>query len=116
MSNLKEVYVAFKEAYPEANFGFSKFAENRPPFWSLVGAKGTHYGCVPNPPKREIDGCRSKTEFELLKHYKIYIVRWKHKDIKYQEQAFSYAFFEILEQRKVHVNTVPVKFCTASIR
>lgn len=64
LSNLKEVYVAFKEAYPEVKVGFSKFAEHRPPFCILVGLKGTHCVCVyvPNSPKCEIDGCRSKTK------------------------------------------------------
>ena len=46
LSNLKEVYSAFKDAFPNKNIGFSKFAELRPPHCVLPGASGTHSVCV----------------------------------------------------------------------
>ena len=46
LSNLKEVYSAFKDAYPDKKVGFSKFAELRPQHCVLAGASGTHSVCV----------------------------------------------------------------------
>ena len=46
LSNLKEVYHAFKDAYPDLKIGFSKFAELRPPQCVLAMASGTHSVCV----------------------------------------------------------------------
>ena len=46
LSNLKEVYRAFKDAFPGQKIGFSKFAELRPPHCVLAGASGTHSVCV----------------------------------------------------------------------
>ena len=46
LSNLKEEYHAFKDAYPDLKIGFSKFAELRPPQCVLAGASGTHSVCV----------------------------------------------------------------------
>ena len=46
LSNLKEVYCAFKDAFPNKKIGFSKFAELRPPRCVLAGASGTHSVCV----------------------------------------------------------------------
>ena len=37
LSNLKEVYCAFKDAYPNVKVGFSKFAEMRPQHCVLAG-------------------------------------------------------------------------------
>ena len=46
LSNLKEVYYAFKDQYPNEKVGFSKFAELRPRHCILAGASGTHSVCV----------------------------------------------------------------------
>ena len=46
LSNLKEVYRAFKDAHPDRKIGFSKFAELRPQYCVLAGASGTHSVCV----------------------------------------------------------------------
>ena len=46
LSNLKEVYRSFKDAFPSKKIGFSKFAELRPPHCVLAGASGTHSVCV----------------------------------------------------------------------
>ena len=42
LSNLKEVYHAFKDAYPDKKVGISKFADLRPQHCILAGASGTH--------------------------------------------------------------------------
>ena len=42
LSNLKELYSAFKDAYPGKKVGLSKFAEMRPHHCVLAGAGGTH--------------------------------------------------------------------------
>jgi hypothetical protein len=46
LSNLKEVYHAFKVEFPNEKVGFSKFAECRPRNCVLAGASGTHSVCV----------------------------------------------------------------------
>lgn len=46
LSNLKEVYCAFKDTFPGKKIGFSKFAELRPQHCVLAGASGTHSVCV----------------------------------------------------------------------
>ncbi len=46
LSNLKEVYCSFKDAFPDKKIGFSKFAELRPQHCFLAGASGTHSVCV----------------------------------------------------------------------
>ena len=46
LSNLKEVYLAFKDTFPGQKIGFSKFAELRPQHCVLAGASGTHSVCV----------------------------------------------------------------------
>ena len=46
LSNLKEVFRAFKDINPDLKIGFSKFAELRPPQCVLAGASGTHSVCV----------------------------------------------------------------------
>ena len=46
LSNLKEVYHAFKDTFPSFKIGFSKFAELRPPHCVLAGASGTPSVCV----------------------------------------------------------------------
>ena len=42
----KEVYHAFKEAFPSPKIGVSKFAELRPPHCVLAGESSTHSVCV----------------------------------------------------------------------
>ena len=46
LSNLKEVYCVFKNAYPDKIIGFSKFAELHPKHCVLAGASGTHTVCM----------------------------------------------------------------------
>ncbi|GBO15377.1 hypothetical protein AVEN_262218-1 [Araneus ventricosus] len=42
LGNLNDVYIRFRELYPETKVGFSKFAEIRPKNCVLAGASGTH--------------------------------------------------------------------------
>ena len=42
LSNLKELYSSFKNEYPDAKIGFSKFSQMKPKWCVLPGAKGTH--------------------------------------------------------------------------
>lgn len=46
LHNLKEVYAMFREAHPEIEAKFSKFASLRPKWCVLPGAPGTHVVCV----------------------------------------------------------------------
>ena len=46
LCNLKELYVHFKEIYPDAKVGFSTFADLRPKWCVLAGSSGTHSVCV----------------------------------------------------------------------
>ena len=46
LCNLKELYEAFKSAYPQLKVGFSKFCSLRPKWCILAGATGTHSVCV----------------------------------------------------------------------
>ena len=46
LSNLKELHGAFKEKYPHAKVGFSKFCSLRPKWCLSVGSAGTHSVCV----------------------------------------------------------------------
>jgi len=46
LSNLNELYVAFKIAYPDCNIGRSKFCELRPKWCVIAGSSGTHSVCV----------------------------------------------------------------------
>jgi hypothetical protein len=46
LCNLKEAYSSFKEKFPRAKIGFSKFAELRPKQCVLAGSSGTHSVCV----------------------------------------------------------------------
>ena len=46
LSNLRKLYLNFKEKHPTASIGFSKFAELRPKHCILAGASGTHSVCV----------------------------------------------------------------------
>ena len=46
LSNLKEIYRAFKDQFPNEKVGFSKFAELRPRNCMLARASGTHSVCV----------------------------------------------------------------------
>ena len=42
LCNLREIYAAFKEKYPIAKLGFSKFCQFRPKWCALAGSSGTH--------------------------------------------------------------------------
>jgi hypothetical protein len=46
LCNLKEAYSSFKEKFPGAKIGFSKFVELRPKQCVLAGSSGTHSVCV----------------------------------------------------------------------
>lgn len=46
LSNLNELYVAFKISHPEYKIGRSKFCELRPKWRILAGSSGTHSVCV----------------------------------------------------------------------
>ena len=46
LSNLKELYSACKEEYPDVKVGFSKFSTLRPKWCVLAGSSGTHSICV----------------------------------------------------------------------
>ena len=61
LSNLREVYRAFKDAYPDKKIGFSKFAELRPQHCILAGASGTYTlrVCMYHTPKYKVDVLRS---------------------------------------------------------
>ena len=58
LCNLKELYSAFKERYPDAKVGFSKFCSLRPRWYISVGSSGTHSVCV----------CTSHQNAQLLVH------------------------------------------------
>ena len=58
LCNLKELYSAFKERYPDAKVGFSKFCSFRPKWCISVGSSGTHSVCV----------CTSHQNAKLLVH------------------------------------------------
>ena len=40
--NLRELYLKYKQQYPESKIGFTKFAEFRPEYCVLTGASGAH--------------------------------------------------------------------------
>lgn len=44
--NLKELYIKYKNEYPNEKIGFSKFAELRPKWWVLAESSSTHTVCV----------------------------------------------------------------------
>ena len=46
LCNLKELYASFKEKYPNARLGFSKFCSLRPKWCITAGASGVHSVCV----------------------------------------------------------------------
>ena len=46
LCNLREMYVAFKEKYPNFELGFSKFCTFRPKFCVLAGSSAAHSVCV----------------------------------------------------------------------
>ena len=46
LCNLKELYVCFKEKYPNIRLGFSKFCSLRPKWCITAGASGVHSVCV----------------------------------------------------------------------
>ena len=58
LCNLKELYSAFKERYPDAKVGFSKFCSLRPKWCISVGSSRTHSVCV----------CTSHQNAQLLVH------------------------------------------------
>ena len=46
LCNLREIYAAFKEKYPNVMLGFSKFCIFRPKWYVFAGSSGTHSACV----------------------------------------------------------------------
>lgn len=46
LCNLKELFSAFREKFPEAKVSFSKFCSLRPKWCVLAGGAGTHSVCV----------------------------------------------------------------------
>ncbi len=58
---LREVYLGFKERFPDHKVGFLKFAELRPKHCVLAGASGTHAVamCVHNTSKCKVDITRN---------------------------------------------------------
>ena len=46
LCTLKELYLAYKENYPENTIGFSKFCSLRPKWCVSAGKAGTHSVCV----------------------------------------------------------------------
>ena len=46
LCNLKEAFQLFKDKYPDAKIGFSKFADLWPKQCVLAGSAGTHFVCV----------------------------------------------------------------------
>ena len=46
LCNLREMYAAFKEKYPNINLGFSKFCTFGPKWCVLAGSSGTHSVCI----------------------------------------------------------------------
>lgn len=46
LSNLNELYSAFKNEYPQIRIGFTKFRNLRPKWCVLAGSSGTHSVCV----------------------------------------------------------------------
>ena len=45
-SSLKEIYLGYKEEFPDRNIGFSTFAALRPKHCKLLGSSGSHNICV----------------------------------------------------------------------
>ena len=45
-SSLKEIYLGYKEEFPDRNIGFSSFAALRPKHCKLLGSSGSHNICV----------------------------------------------------------------------
>lgn len=45
-STISELYIKFKEKYPEIKIGIAKFAELRPPYCMFAGSPGSHNICV----------------------------------------------------------------------
>jgi hypothetical protein len=46
LCDLKELYAAFKQKYPDLKVGFSKFCSLKPKWCVLVGCSGIHSVCV----------------------------------------------------------------------
>lgn len=46
LANLKEIYVSYKDRYPNDNIGFSKFCQLRPKWCVTVTSSGSHSVCV----------------------------------------------------------------------
>ena len=46
LANISEIYVLYKEKYPEDKIGISKFYQLRPPWCVTIGASGMHNVCV----------------------------------------------------------------------
>lgn len=69
LSNLNELFVAFKKTHPECKIGRSKFCELRPKWCILAGASGTHSVCVciyHQNIKLMIDGAKLNVDYKDL--------------------------------------------------
>ena len=70
LSNLKELYAAWKTTNPEKKIGFSTFAALRPKWCVLAGASGTHSVCVckyHQNPKLMFEACLKSELNDLMK-------------------------------------------------
>ena len=65
LSNLQELYQNFKEKYPAASIGFSKFTELRPKHCILPGASGTHCVHLYHPPEHQVNAARFEATFTI---------------------------------------------------
>lgn len=69
LCNLNELFVKFKETYPDIKIGRSKFCELRPKWCIIAGASGTHSVCVCSyhqNVKLMIDGAKLNVEYKDL--------------------------------------------------
>ena len=70
LSNLCELYAAWKEANPDKKVGFSAFAALRPKYCVLAGATGTHTVCVckyHQNPTLMAEACLKSSVHDLMK-------------------------------------------------
>lgn len=69
LCNLNELFVKFKETYPDVKIGRSKFCELRPKWCIIAGASGTHSVCVCSyhqNVKLMIDGAKLNVDYKDL--------------------------------------------------
>ena len=70
LSNLCELYAAWKVASPDKKVGFSTFAAQRPKYCVLAGGTGTHATCVckyHQNPKLMAEACLKSSVHDLMK-------------------------------------------------